>query len=42
LIGLHTAAELALIIAQAALHNHQSWGCHYREDPARVKGDRLI
>ena len=42
LIGLRNAVEVALIIAQAALHNRQSRGCHYREDAVAVEGDRLI
>jgi L-aspartate oxidase len=32
LIGLRNAVEVALLVAQAARHNHQSRGCHYRED----------
>jgi L-aspartate oxidase len=42
LIGLRNAVDVALIIAQAALHNRQSRGCHFREDAAQVEGDRLI
>ncbi|MHC1781935.1 MAG: L-aspartate oxidase [Anaerolineaceae bacterium] len=42
LIGLRNAVEVALIITDAALHNRQSRGCHYREDPATLEGDRLI
>jgi L-aspartate oxidase len=42
LIGLRNAVEVALIIAQAALHNRQSRGCHYREDAVAEEGDRLI
>lgn len=42
LIGLRNSVEVALIIADAALHNRQSRGCHYREDPATIEGDRLI
>jgi hypothetical protein len=34
LIGLRNAVEAALIIAQAARHNHHSRGCHYRQDSA--------
>jgi hypothetical protein len=34
--------EVGLIIAQAALHNRRSLGCHYREDAVEVEGDRLI
>jgi L-aspartate oxidase len=32
LIGLRNAVEVALIVAQAARHNRQSRGCHYRQD----------
>ena len=42
LIGLRNSVEVALIIAQAALHNRQSRGCHYRKDAVQVEGDRLI
>jgi L-aspartate oxidase len=42
LIGLRNAVEAALIIAQAAQHNRQSRGCHFRQDSASVNGDRLI
>ncbi len=42
LIGLRNAVEVALIIAQAALHNRQSRGCHFREDWVEVDGERLI
>jgi L-aspartate oxidase len=42
LIGLRNAVEVSLIIAQAALHNRQSRGCHYREDSVAVEGERLI
>lgn len=42
LIGLRNAVEVALIVADAAMHNRQSRGCHYREDPAALEGDRLI
>jgi len=42
LIGLRNAVEVALIIAQAALHNRQSRGCHYRVDAVGQEGDRLI
>ncbi len=41
LIGLRNAVDVALIIAQAALHNRHSRGCHYREDVVAVEGDRL-
>ena len=42
LIGLRNAVEVALIVAQAARHNRQSRGCHYRTDSVSVEGDRLI
>jgi L-aspartate oxidase len=42
LIGLRNAVDVALIIAQAALHNRHSRGCHFREDAAVEEGDRLI
>jgi L-aspartate oxidase len=42
LIGLRNAVEVAQIIAEAALHNRQSRGCHYREDSRTVEGERLI
>ena len=42
LIGLRNAVESALIVAQAARHNRQSRGCHYRVDSVSVEGDRLI
>jgi L-aspartate oxidase len=42
LIGLRNAVEVALLIAQAAQHNRQSRGCHYRDDSVSVEGDRLI
>jgi len=41
LIGLRNAVEVALIVAQAAHHNRQSQGCHYRVDAVEV-GDRLL
>ena len=41
LIGLRNAVEVALIIAQAARHNRQSRGCHYRVDSVEG-GDRLL
>jgi L-aspartate oxidase len=41
LIGLRNAVENGLIIAQAARHNRQSRGCHYRTD-AVDSGERLI
>jgi len=42
LIGLRNAVEVGLIVAQAALHNRQSRGCHYREDAHSSEGDRWI
>jgi L-aspartate oxidase len=42
LIGLRNAIEVALIVAQAAQHNRQSRGCHYRHDSVHLEGDRLI
>jgi L-aspartate oxidase len=42
LIGLRNAVEVAQIIAEAALHNRQSRGCHFREDSHTVEGERLI
>jgi L-aspartate oxidase len=42
LIGLRNAIEVALIVAQAAQHNRQSRGCHYRRDAVSYEGDRLI
>ncbi len=42
LIGLRNAVEVSLIVAQAALHNRQSRGCHYREDSKEEEGSRLI
>jgi len=42
LIGLRNAVEVALIVAQAAQHNRQSRGCHYRIDAVENEGDRLI
>lgn len=42
LIGLRNAIEAALIVAQAAQHNRQSRGCHYRHDSVYLEGDRLI
>ena len=42
LIGLRNAVEVALIVAQAAQHNRQSRGCHYRQDSVSFEGDRLI
>jgi L-aspartate oxidase len=41
LIGLRNAVEVALIVAQAARHNRQSRGCHYRSDSVDG-GDRLL
>jgi L-aspartate oxidase len=34
--------EAALVVAQAARHNRQSKGCHYRQDSVTTEGDRLI
>jgi len=42
LIGLRNAVEAAQIVAQAARHNRQSRGCHYRQDAVENEGDRLI
>jgi L-aspartate oxidase len=42
LIGLRDAVEAALIIAEAAMHNRQSRGCHFREDSTPEEGERLI
>jgi L-aspartate oxidase len=42
LIGLRNAVEVATIIAESALHNRQSRGCHYRADSQTVEGERLI
>ncbi|MBM2843014.1 MAG: L-aspartate oxidase, partial [Anaerolineales bacterium] len=42
LIGLRNAVEAALIVAEAARHNRQSRGCHYRRDATEGEGDRLI
>lgn len=42
LIGLRNSVEAALIVAQAARHNRQSRGCHYRVDDQSIEGDRLI
>jgi len=41
LIGLRNAVEVGLIVAQAARHNRQSRGCHFRSDAVQV-GDRLL
>lgn len=41
LIGLRNAVEVALLVAQAARHNRQSRGCHYRADSVDG-GDRLL
>lgn len=41
LIGLRNAVETALIVADAARHNRQSRGCHYRVDSVNG-GDRLL
>ncbi len=42
LIGLRNAVDVALIVAEAAFHNRQSRGCHYRQDSVTIEGDRLI
>ena len=42
LIGLRNAIEVALLVADAAQHNRQSRGCHYRRDSVSIEGDRLI
>jgi L-aspartate oxidase len=42
LIGLRNAIEVALLVAQAAQHNRQSRGCHFRQDSVSIEGDRLI
>jgi L-aspartate oxidase len=42
LIGLRNAVEAALIVAQAAQHNRQSRGCHYRQDSIAINSDRLL
>jgi L-aspartate oxidase len=41
LIGLRNAVEVGLLVAQAARHNRQSRGCHFRVDAVQV-GDRLL
>jgi len=41
LIGLRNAVEVGLVISQAARHNRQSRGCHYRVDSVDG-GDRLL
>jgi len=41
LIGLRNAVEVALIVAEAARHNHKSRGCHYRSDSVG-EGERLL
>jgi len=41
LIGLRNAVEAALVVADAARHNRQSRGCHYRTDSVDG-GDRLL
>jgi L-aspartate oxidase len=42
LIGLRNAVEVALIVAEAARHNRQSRGCHFRSDSVTNEGDRLL
>jgi L-aspartate oxidase len=41
LIGLRNAVEVALIVSQAAQHNRQSRGCHFRADSV-AGGDRWL
>ncbi len=41
LIGLRNAVEVSLTVAQAARHNRQSRGCHFRSDSVDG-GDRLL
>ncbi len=41
LIGLRNAVEVGLIIGEAARHNRQSRGCHFRSDSVDG-GDRLL
>jgi L-aspartate oxidase len=41
LIGLRNAVEVSLIIAEAARHNRQSLGCHYRQDAVDNQGSLL-
>jgi L-aspartate oxidase len=41
LIGLRNAVEVALIVSQAAQHNRQSRGCHFRVDSVEG-GDRWL
>jgi L-aspartate oxidase len=41
LIGLRNAVEVALIVSQAARHNRQSRGCHFRADSVDG-GDRWL
>jgi len=41
LIGLRNAVEAALLVAEAAYHNRQSRGCHFRADAVEA-GDRLL
>ena len=41
LIGLRNAVEVGLVISQAARHNRQSRGCHFRVDSVDG-GDRLL
>lgn len=42
LIGLRNAVEAGLIVAEAARHNRQSRGCHYRTDSVNGEGNRLL
>ena len=41
LIGLRNAVEVGLVVGQAARHNRQSRGCHFRSDSVDG-GDRLL
>lgn len=40
LIGLRNAAQVALMVTEAARHNRQSRGCHYRQDSDSVEGEQ--
>ncbi|MDK1119368.1 MAG: hypothetical protein QGM50_11365 [Anaerolineae bacterium] len=39
---MHNAVEVGMIVAQAARHNRQSRGCHYRQDSVTTEADRLL
>ena len=41
LIGLRNAVEVGLVVGEAARHNRQSRGCHFRSDSVNG-GDRLL